>query len=475
MEKKYLKGSLLVKIVCIYLLIFAVFYGVAYHQINYAKYEQIGLSGDGTVGGITDENAVRQQFQYAGDYIRTICIKIGTYARNNTGVLKIFLKDHSNNDVIWESAYDVSSFQDNAVFKIEVEKNLPEDTDLFDLEIMSEGCDENNSVTVYSSSSTDIHRGMLTVGNKNIPAELEMSIYGDQANLWGRYYWFYVLAGAVCIAVFYAFQMKKERKGKKCVLHYMCHTIDTYGFMIKQLVSRDFKTKYKRSVLGACWSFLNPLLTMAVQYVVFSTIFRSNIENYPVYLLSASILFNFFTESVGGGLVSIVGNASLIKKVYVPKYIYPVTKVLSTLINLVISMLPLLVVVIITGEHVNRAYLLIPFVIVCLFFFCVGMSLILSSLMVFFRDVQFLWGIVSLLWMYATPMFYPESIIPERFRFILSGNPMYHYISFFRNILLDYSSPQISEYVYCMAFSAIFCVIGAWIFNRSQKNFVLYL
>ena len=148
---------------------------------------------------------------------------------------------------------------------------------------------------------------------------------------------------------------------------------------------------------------------------------------------------------------------------------------LSTAINLLISLVPLVAVILITGEHLNKAYILIPFVLVCLIFFCVGMSLILSSLMVFFRDIQFLWSIISMLWMYATPMFYPADIIPEKLRFILVANPMYHYITFFRNIILNNASPQLREYLYCIGFSTIICVIGALIFNRTQKKFVLYL
>lgn len=473
--KRYLKTSLLIKIICIYVVIITLFYRIAYHQINYSRYDQTGVAGDGTIGEIVDGKIIKQEFQYKGDYIGTIRIKVGTYARSNTGLLHISLKETKRNHTIWTSVYDVAALEDNSLLELEIGQKLPQDTAAYSLEIMSEGCNEKNAVTIYSSSQANVHKGVLSIGNTELLSELEMNILGDKSNACGRYYWFYVTLAGICLVAFYIAQMKKENRGKESVLHSICNTIDTYKFMIKQLVSRDFKTKYKRSVLGACWSFLNPLLTMAVQYVVFSTIFRSNIENYPVYLLSASILFNFFTESVGGGLVSIVGNASLIKKVYVPKYIYPVTKVLSTLINLLISMLPLLVVILITGEKINRAYLLIPYVVLCLFLFCVGMSLILSSLMVFFRDIQFLWGIISLLWMYATPMFYPESIIPERFHFILDMNPMYHYISFFRNILLEYASPQMSEYAFCMAFSVFFCVVGAWIFRHSQKKFVLYL
>ena len=152
-----------------------------------------------------------------------------------------------------------------------------------------------------------------------------------------------------------------------------------YGFLIKQLVSRDFKTKYKRSVLGYLWSFLNPLMTMMVQYIVFSQLFRSNIENFPVYLLSGIVLFSFFTESVGQGLTAILANASLITKVYVPKYIYPVTKVVSSSINLFISLIPLMIVVLLTGQRITKAILLIPFPLICLLIFCIGMTFMLCT------------------------------------------------------------------------------------------------
>lgn len=129
--------------------------------------------------------------------------------------------------------------------------------------------------------------------------------------------------------------------------------------------------------------FLNPLLTMTVQYIVFSTIFRSGISNFPVYLLSGIILFNFFTDAVGQGLTSIVGNASLITKVYVPKYIYPVTRVVSCSINMLISVIPLLIVTLLTGAKITPAVLLLPFALACLLLFCIGMSLLLSTTEVF--------------------------------------------------------------------------------------------
>ena len=253
------------------------------------------------------------------------------------------------------------------------------------------------------------------------------------------------------------------------------NAVNRYEFLIKQLVERDFKTKYKRSVLGVCWSLLNPILTMAVQYIIFSTIFRQGIENFPLYLLCGSVLFTFFTDSVGNGLMSIVGNASLITKVYVPKYIYPVSKVLSTAVNLLLSMIPLLIVVVVTRAPITKVYLLIPFVIFCLVLFCIGMSFLLSSAMVFFRDTQFLWGVITILWMYATPLFYPESILPEHLKFILDFNPMYHYVTFIRKIMLYGVSPYLIEYVYCIGFSIFVLVCGILVYRKTENKFILYI
>lgn len=159
-----------------------------------------------------------------------------------------------------------------------------------------------------------------------------------------------------------------------------------YWFLLTQLVSRDFKTKYKRSVLGVLWSMLNPLLTMGVQYIVFSELFRWDIDNFAVYLLIGTVMFNFFTESTGQALVSITGSASLITKVYVPTYIFPVSKVLSSCINLGFSTLALYAILLIQRVPLNIYHLLMPFGYLCLVAFAIGIGLILASMMVYFRD-----------------------------------------------------------------------------------------
>ncbi len=266
---------------------------------------------------------------------------------------------------------------------------------------------------------------------------------------------FIVFCGLVLWSGYIFYLWYIELQEKKSIGLNILRTGIKYKFLIKQLVQRDFKTKYKRSVLGVIWSFLNPLSMMIVQYIVFSTIFKSDIENFPVYLLSGTIFFNFFTEAVGQGLNSIVGNASLITKVYVPNYFFLITKVLSTSINLLISIVPLLAVMLITKEPLTKALFLFPFIIIVLLIFTIGVTLMLSAAMVFFRDTLFLWGILSMVWMYITPLFYPENIIAENFQIILKVNPMYHIIKFVRCIVMNGVSPQPEEFGACILSAVI--------------------
>ncbi|WP_425806377.1 ABC transporter permease [Desulfitobacterium sp. Sab5] len=246
-----------------------------------------------------------------------------------------------------------------------------------------------------------------------------------------------------------------------------------YKFLLAQLVGRDFKTKYKRSVLGVLWSLLNPLLIMVVQYIVFSELFRWNINNFAVYLLSGTVMFNFFSEATSQALTSITGNAQLITKVYVPLYIFPISKVLSTCINLGFSLIALLAIVLIQGLSFNIYYLFIPFGLACLIAFSIGLGLILSSMMVYFRDTQFLYGVILTLWTYLTPLFYPESIIPDRFKLFIELNPMYYFIRYVRSIILNGSLPTFSDHMISLSFAIITLMLGLFIFKKSKKNFIL--
>ena len=288
-------------------------------------------------------------------------------------------------------------------------------------------------------------------------------------------YWPVCAALGALLAAYCIYACYREKKGRNSLAAIAIDLWRHYAFLLAQLISRDFKTKYKRSVLGVLWSFLNPMLTMIVQFVIFSTIFKSTIENFPVYLLSGIIIFNFFNEAVSQGMTSIVGNTSLLTKVYIPKYIFPVYKVLSSMVNVVISLLPLLLVMIITGVHFTKAILLLPVVLFFVMMFSMGMSMLLSASMVFFRDTQFLWSVLVMLWNFLTPIFYPETIIPIAYRTLYHLNPLYQYVYFMRAIILDGISPAPMNYAYCILASTVMFAIGSFVFKKSQNNFLLYL
>ena len=252
-------------------------------------------------------------------------------------------------------------------------------------------------------------------------------------------------------------------------------TAARYRFLLSQLVSRDFKTRYKRSVLGVLWSMLNPLLTMSVQYLVFSNLFKWDVDNYAVYLLIGTVTFNFFSEASQAALSSITGSASLITKVYIPTYVFPVAKVLSSCINLCFSTLALYLIIFLQGMSLNVYHLLIPVLYVALILFACGMGLILSALMVYFRDTQFLYGVVIVLWMYLTPLFYPIDIIPENMMGIYSLNPMYQYVTFFRTLVLDAAMPSMTQFAWCFGYAFLFMGIGFVVFRKLKRNFILYI
>ncbi|MTK14010.1 MAG: ABC transporter permease, partial [Clostridiaceae bacterium] len=194
-----------------------------------------------------------------------------------------------------------------------------------------------------------------------------------------------------------------------------------------------------------------------------------------IYLLIGVVMFNYFSEVCGMSLSSIISNAGLITKVYIPKYIYPLSKVLSSTVNLAISLLPLIGVMIISGVPFSKSFFLVPFALVCLMIFCFGLGMLLSASMVYFRDTQFLWGVVSMLWMYATPIFYPENILPNQFKFVLDYNPIYYFIKFVRTCILQGISPEPLLYIQCFLFSFGMLIVGAVIFKKSQDKFILNL
>ena len=245
--------------------------------------------------------------------------------------------------------------------------------------------------------------------------------------------------------------------------------------LLRQLVRRDFLSKYKRSVLGVLWSLLNPLMTMLVLTAIFSTLFRFDIDNFPVYLLSGQIIFTMYSEVTNLCLSSITCAATLMKKVSVPKYIFPLSRSLSSLINFAFSFVALILVMVVTKAPFNwcMLYTIVP--VFYAFMFSTGIGLLLSALMVFFRDISYLYGIFMTAVMYFTPLFYPISIVPEKIRWIISLNPLYHFVSCFRSCAIYGVIPSVWQNIICFALAASALCAGLLVFSKKQDQFILYV
>lgn len=248
-----------------------------------------------------------------------------------------------------------------------------------------------------------------------------------------------------------------------------------YRPLLNELVGRDLKVKYRRSFLGYIWSLLNPLLMMVVMTYVFSTVFESTIDNFPLYLICGQTLWTFFNESTNMAMYSVIQNASLIKKVYIPKFIFPISRILSSFVTMSFSLVAILIVMLFTGAKFYLTMLLFWLPLLLLFIFSCGIGLILSSLSVYFRDITHLYGVLTLAWMYATPIFYDPSILPSEVQTTLQWNPMNHYISFFRSIILYGELPTSNVWNMCIISCLISVLMGLFTFKKLQRHFILYI
>ncbi len=248
-----------------------------------------------------------------------------------------------------------------------------------------------------------------------------------------------------------------------------------YKPLLLNLISRDLKVKYRRSVLGVLWSVLNPLLMMVVITIVFSTIFRFDIPNFPIYYLTGSLIYSFFSEATNAAMTSVVSNAPLLKKVYIPKYIFPLQKTIFSFVNLLFSFIAILIVLIFMPVDPTPLMFLTPIPILYTFFFALGIGMALSSLSVYVRDLFHLYSVLLIAWMYLTPIFYPVSILPENLLGIIEANPLYHFIDYFRNVFMYGQMPTLEDNLICLTFAAVSFFLGVFIFKKTQKNFVLYL
>lgn len=418
---------------------------------------------------------IEQNFSAEIQRLKSISVQWGTFYRPNAGSVSVELVDKFTGSVILKEVLNAAEVTECQI----TELALSEPTEgLYDvplcLRITADSLPGAAIAPLMNINSAE-EKFSLTVNGVPTDGMLCFTAKGEDYIWTGLHYWEFAAAGFLIILAVMGVILWKQKHGKRSYIIGAVTAVKKYRFLIRQLVSRDFKTKYKRSVLGVMWSFLNPLLTMCVQYVVFSTIFKSDIKNFPTYLIIGTVTFNFFSEACGMSLMSILGNAHLITKVYMPKYIYPLTRTLSSGVNLLISLIPLVLVCLFTGVHFRKSVFLALLFLVCVFIFSLGLGMILASSMVFFRDTQFLWNVMNMIWMYITPIFYPETILPENLRFVLQINPLYHYIKNIRLCVIDGISPEPIAYVQCFLIAFTMLFIGSLVFKKTQDRFVLYL
>lgn len=459
----------------LYILVMLIFYLIAGQQLKYRAGEIKNGTINSIVGELQEGTVVSQTFYSDLSEINQINVYFATSHRQNQGMVAVKLIDSATKEVFFQNNVDISTFQEDKELDIlQGQKVAGVKGKSLILEFTSNS-PKDKSVTLYSDNTLSDKDQKLSVNGSEILGALTMDIVGNDTVPFAKNYAIFALSLFILFLFYCINLIYREKHQKKSIGLNVIRAFYQYRFLLNQLVSRDFKTKYKRSVLGILWSFLNPLLTMLVQYVVFSTIFKQDIPNFPVYLIVGVVFFNFFNESSNMGLTSIIGSSQLITKVYIPKYIFPLSRVMSSCVNMLFSFVPLLAMIFVTGTPIRPVLLILPFSIVCTVLFCLGVSLFLSAAMVFFRDMQFLWSVLSMLWMYATPIFYPESIVPKQFQVILKLNPMYHFIRFSRTLILGGVSPDPQAYLFCFLAAVIPLAIGAALFKKVQDKFVLYI
>lgn len=248
-----------------------------------------------------------------------------------------------------------------------------------------------------------------------------------------------------------------------------------YQFLFEELVKRDFKKKYKRTVLGMAWSVLSPLLTLLVMKMVFTQFFGRTMNHYTTYLFCGNLVFSFFSESTSQGMQSLMGNSRIFTKVNIPKYLFLFSKNVQTLINFGLTMCVFVVFCILDDITFTWKVILLVYPVVCLILFNIGVGLILSALFVFFRDIQYLWSVFTMLLMYMSAIFYTIDSYSYSVQCAFLLNPVYLFIRYFRKIVIEASIPTAGFHLLMLADVIIVLGIGCWMYKKYNTRFLYYV
>ena len=248
-----------------------------------------------------------------------------------------------------------------------------------------------------------------------------------------------------------------------------------HQFLFEELVKRDFKKKYKGTVLGMGWSVLSPLLTLLVMNIVFSHFFGRGMKHYTIYLFCGNLLFSYFRESTTNGMSSLLGNAAIFSKVNVPKYLFLLSKNVSTFINFLLVLLVFFMFCIADKVDFGLHFLMLLYPVACIVVFNIGLGFILSALYVFYRDMDYLYNIFTLLLMYMSAIFYRVDIMPAKYQDFFLLNPVYVYINYFREIVLNGNIPSIEYHLLCAFYAVVAMSIGVWMYKKNNYKFLYYI
>lgn len=255
----------------------------------------------------------------------------------------------------------------------------------------------------------------------------------------------------------------------------MLEKIRRYQFLFEELVKRDFKKKYKRTVLGMAWSVLSPLLTLLVMRLVFTQFFGRDTPHYTTYLFCGNLVFSYFNESTSQGMASLMGNAGIFTKVNVPKYLFLLSKNIQTLINFGLTLCVFFVFCILDNITFTWKFILLLYPICCLVLFNIGVGLILSALFVFFRDIQYLWSVFTQLLMYMSAIFYMIDKYSPMVQNMFLINPIYLFIRYFRKIVIETTIPTVWFHLLMAVDVMIVLALGCWIYKKYNTRFLYYV
>jgi ABC-2 type transport system permease protein len=244
-----------------------------------------------------------------------------------------------------------------------------------------------------------------------------------------------------------------------------------YRDLLRSLVQRDLTVRYKRSALGFVWTMLNPLLTMIVLSVVFSTLFRFASGHYPVYVLSALLLWNFFSQSTSQAMYNLTWGGGLINKIYVPKSVFVFSAILVGLVNLLLALVPLALIMLVTGQPFSLALFFLPVSVLLTVLFALGVGLFIAALAVYFTDVIDIYQVGLTILMYMTPIIYPMAIVPPQYVPFIHFNPMYYFVEIFRAPIYQGTLPEFYLLVRAALVATVAFGVGWWFFTRKADEF----